>query len=154
MEELKMQIEALQKALAAVTARVEELANATPAVKADVVEALSAQVKGLEGKIVVFSADLAAENGKRDKAALLESAARDGKVVALTAEAVSKLSVSDLQAHVATLTPSIPLNRRTPASAATLDGHGISLIEQYNAIQDPLKRIEFFRANRSKISAL
>lgn len=51
---------------------------------------------------------------KRDKQAVLDRARMEGKVVALNADAVAKLSATDLQAHVDALAVTVPLAARTP----------------------------------------
>jgi phage I-like protein len=67
------------------------------------VAALSATLEGIKQSIV-----------DRDKADVLAGALRSGKVVALNAEAVAKLSVDDLRKHVEALQVTVPLSARTP----------------------------------------
>lgn len=78
-------------------------------------EALNAALKPVQDSVVSLSARFEQELEKRDKTALLERAAREGKVVALSAEAVGKLSVADLTAHVDGLKATVPLSAKTPA---------------------------------------
>lgn len=59
-------------------------------------------------------APLRAEVDAQRKAAVLLGARLEGKVVALNAEAIGKLSVADLEAHVAALKPTVPLSALTP----------------------------------------
>ena len=82
--------------------------------------------------------------------AVLEAAARDGKVVALSADAVEKLSVEDLRAHVEKLTPTVPLSAHTPRHLRESKDLTM-LMAEYNAIQDPQKRAEFYEKNREKM---
>jgi len=58
---------------------------------------------------------LKTELEKRDKDSVLMNARIEGKVVALNAEAVGKLSLDDLKAHVAALPVTVPLSATTPA---------------------------------------
>ncbi len=79
--------------------------------------AVDALVKPVADKVVALSALLdgvKADILQRDKAAVLADARRAGKVVALNAEAVGKLSVDDLRKHVEALPVTVPLAARTP----------------------------------------
>jgi len=75
------------------------------------VKPLSTQVEALSASEVAFKLELE----KRDKQSLLDQAGREGKVVALNADAVGKLTVDDLKAHVAALPVTVPLSARTPS---------------------------------------
>ena len=70
----------------------------------------NAKVSTLEAALAGLQADLA----RRDRTAILERAAREGKVVALSPEAVEKLSIAELDAHVKQVPVTVPLERRTP----------------------------------------
>ena len=76
------------------------------AVKAAVAEA----VKPIEEKVAALSASAVAHA----KADLIAEAAREGKVIALGADALEKLSVEDLKATIAKTAVTVPLSARTP----------------------------------------
>ena len=76
------------------------------AVKAAVAEA----VKPIEEKVTALSAAAVAH----EKADLISEAAREGKVIALGADALEKLSVEDLKATIAKTAVTVPLSARTP----------------------------------------
>jgi phage I-like protein len=109
---------------------------------AGLVAGLTAHGKSIE--------QLSAEITRRDKDAILERAAYDGKLVCLDAGAVAALSVQQLRDHVAKLQATVPVRPRTPG-AMPLDQSGLSIIEQYNAIKDPAARAAFYDAHRSEI---
>ena len=103
--------EAIQAALdeAAKKPAQEENAEAlSAAVKAAVAEA----VKPIEEKVAALSA--AAES--HEKQDLLSEAAREGKVVALGADALAKISVADLKATIEKTPVTVPLSAKTPAT--------------------------------------
>ena len=77
-------------------------------VKAAVAEA----VKPIEERVAALSA-AALEHEKAD---LVAAAAREGKVVALGADALAKLSVEDLKATIAKTAVTVPLSAKTPAT--------------------------------------
>ena len=60
------------------------------------------------------------------KQALITSACAAGKVISLSDEAIAKLSVADLSAHIETLKPSVPLGRQTPKDAGVLAGNDMA----------------------------
>ena len=78
------------------------------AVKAAVAEA----VNPIKEQVAALSA-AAVDHEKRD---LIAEAAREGKVVALSADALAKLSVEDLKATIAKTAVTVPLSARTPAT--------------------------------------
>lgn len=78
------------------------------AVKAAVAEA----VKPIEEKVAALSA-AAVTHEKQD---LIAEAAREGKVVALSADALAKISVADLKATIDKTPVTVPLSARTPTS--------------------------------------
>ena len=90
--------EELQAAADAAQAKAKEAAEA-----ASEQEALSARVEALE-------------KGREEdaKQRVLLSARMEGKQVSLSADAVAKLSVKDLEDHVASLPVTVPLNAVTP----------------------------------------
>ena len=78
------------------------------AVKAAVAEA----VKPIEEKVAALSAAAVAH----EKQDLVAEAAREGKVVALSADALEKISVEDLKATIAKTAVTVPLSARTPTT--------------------------------------
>ncbi len=85
----------------------EKKAEFDAAVKAAVAEA----VKPIEEKVAALSAAAVAH----EKADLVAEAAREGKVVALGADALAKISVEDLKATIAKTAVTVPLSARTPS---------------------------------------
>lgn len=106
--------EAIQAALAKALGRKPDenqearQAAMSAAVKAAVAEA----VKPIQEQVAALSAAAVAHE-KRD---LVAEAAREGKVVALSAEALGKLSVEDLKATIAKTAVTVPLSAKTPAT--------------------------------------
>lgn len=106
--------EAIQAALAKALGRKPDenqearQAAMSAAVKAAVAEA----VKPIQEQVAALSAAAVAHE-KRD---LVAEAAREGKVVALSAEALAKLSVEDLKATIAKTAVTVPLSAKTPAT--------------------------------------
>lgn len=106
--------EAIQAALAKALGRKPDenqearQAAMSAAVKAAVAEA----VKPIQGQVAALSAAAVAHE-KRD---LVAEAAREGKVVALSADALGKLSVEDLKATIAKTAVTVPLSAKTPAT--------------------------------------
>ena len=88
----------------------EQDAAFSAAVKAAVAEA----VKPINEKVVALSA--AAE--AHEKADLIAEAAREGKVIALGADAIGKITVEDLKATIAKTPVTVPLNAKTPTNLA------------------------------------
>jgi hypothetical protein len=107
--------EDLSKALKVALTKTEE---PTPeALNVAIGKVVAAALKPVADQVVALSASEKAFKGeleKRDKAAILDAAGREGKVVALSAEAIGKLSVADLTAHTAALPVTVPLTARTP----------------------------------------
>jgi uncharacterized coiled-coil protein SlyX len=118
--------------------KIETLSSAV-ATQAETIKTLSADVTALQADVL-----------KRDKQLVLDAAAREGKAVALSAEAVAKLSIEDLRAHVEKLVPTVPLSARTP-KAIRENKDVVALMAEYNAIQEPEKRAEFWDKNREKM---
>ena len=102
--------EAIQAAVAKVAEKKpeEDAAALSAAVKTAVAEA----VKPIEEKVAALSAAAVAH----EKADLIAEAAREGKVIALVADAIGKITVEDLKATIAKTPVTVPLNARTPAN--------------------------------------
>ena len=103
--------EAIQAALDAAgkkPTQEEQDAALSAAVKAAVAEA----VKPINEKVAALSA--AAE--AHEKADLIAEAAREGKVIALGADAIGKITVEDLKATIAKTPVTVPLNAKTPTT--------------------------------------
>ena len=111
--------EAIQAALDAAgkkPTQEEQDAALSAAVKAAVEEA----VKPIEEKVAALSAAAVAH----EKADLIAEAAREGKVIALGADAIGKITVEDLKATIAKTPVTVPLNAKTPSGlkpAAPID---------------------------------
>ena len=76
------------------------------AVKAAVAEAM----KPIEAKVAALSASAVAH----EKQDLIAEAAREGKVIALSADALEKIGVDDLKATIAKTAVTVPLSAQTP----------------------------------------
>lgn len=83
-------------------------------VRALIAQTVSAAITPLSTQVVDFGKELE----KRDKAAIIAGAKAQGKVVALNAESIAKLSVADLTAHVDALPVTVPLTALTPVTLA------------------------------------
>lgn len=106
--------EAIQAALAkALERKPDENQEARQAAMSAAVKAAVAEaVKPIQGQVAALSAAAVAHE-KRD---LVAEAARKGKVVALSADALAKLSVEDLKATIAKTAVTVPLSAKTPAT--------------------------------------
>lgn len=106
--------EAIQAALAkALGRKPDENPEARHAAMSEAVKAAVAEaVKPIKEQVASLSAAAVAHE-KRD---LIAEAAREGKVVALSAEALGKLSVEDLKATIAKTAVTVPLSAKTPAT--------------------------------------
>ena len=80
------------------------------AMSAAVKEAVAEAVKPIQEQVAALSASAVAH----EKQDLIAAAAREGKVIALSADALAKISVADLQATIAKTAVTVPLNARTP----------------------------------------
>ena len=80
------------------------------ALSAAVKEAVAEAVKPIQEQVAALSASAVAH----EKQDLIAAAAREGKVIALSADALAKISVEDLQATIAKTAVTVPLNARTP----------------------------------------
>ncbi len=106
--------EAIQAALAkALERKPDENQEARQAAMSEAVKAAVAEaVKPIQEQVAALSAAAVAHE-KRD---LVAEAAREGKVVALSADALAKLSVEDLKATIAKTAVTVPLSAKTPAT--------------------------------------
>lgn len=106
--------EAIQAALAkALERKPDENREARQAAMSAAVKAAVAEaVKPIQEQVAALSAAAVAHE-KRD---LVAEAAREGKVVALSADALAKLSVEDLKATIAKTAVTVPLSAKTPAT--------------------------------------
>lgn len=108
---------ALRETVTSLVARLETLEAQQKQRSADagagVLQALSAD---FAGKLTALSVDFDGRLAALAKRGILRDAAREGKVVALSAEAQAKLSPEELADHVARLTPTMPLGRLTTLS--------------------------------------
>ena len=86
----------------------EQKAALSAAVKTAVAEA----VKPIEEKVAALSAAAVAH----EKADLIAEAAREGKVIALGADAIGKITVEDLKATIEKTPVTVPLNAKTPTN--------------------------------------
>ena len=150
-KEIKAQMDALAAQFADLKKLVEGM---LPKEKAEEVTAMSAKVIAIETALTplkTLKADIDAAFAKRDKDALLVQAAFAGKVPTLTDEAIVKLSVEDLRAHVEMLPVTVPLQLRTTLFAPKPQAEEGNLLAQFNAITDPVKRGEFYEKNKGKM---
>ena len=105
----------------------EQKAALSAAVKAAVAEA----VKPINEKVAALSA--AAE--AHEKADLIAEAAREGKVVALGADAIEKITVEDLKATIAKTPVTVPLSAKTPTNIGERGmGNGEQIPEELRQI--------------------
>lgn len=106
--------EAIQAALAkALERKPDENQEARQAAMSAAVKAAVAEaVNPIKVQVAALSA-AAVAHAKRD---LIAEAAREGKVVALSADALAKLSVEDLKATIAKTAVTVPLSAKTPAT--------------------------------------
>ena len=102
--------EAIQAAVAKVAEKKPEVDAA--ALSAAVKTAVAEAVKPIEEKVAALSAAAVAH----EKADLIAEAAREGKVIALGADAIGKITVEDLKATIAKTPVTVPLNAKTPAN--------------------------------------
>lgn len=106
--------EAIQAALAkALERKPDENQEARQAAMSAAVKAAVAEaVKPIQEQVAALSAAAVAHE-KRD---LVAEAAREGKVVALSVDALAKLSVEDLKTTIAKTAVTVPLSAKTPAT--------------------------------------
>ena len=94
----------------------EQQAAMSAAVNAAVAEA----VKPIEENVAALSAASVAH----EKQDLIAEAAREGKVIALSADALAKISVEDLKTTIAKTAVTVPLNAKTPTTVKENAGGG------------------------------
>ena len=87
---------------------------------------------------------------ERAKDAVLESAVQQGKVVALEASVLEKMTVAEMTEHVKKLPVTVPLAARTPKTMKP-DPAANDMMAQFNAITDPAKRAQFYKENKAKL---
>lgn len=107
--------EAIQAALAKALEKKPEPENKEEqqaAMSAAVKTAVDEAVKPIQELVAELSASAVAH----EKQDLIAEAAREGKVVALSADALAKLSVEDLKATIAKTAVTVPLSAKTPAT--------------------------------------
>ena len=119
--------EAIQAAIDALLKKPEE---DKAALSAAVKEAVAEAVKPIEEKVAALSAAAVAH----EKQDLLAEAAREGKVVALSADAVEKISVDDLKATIAKTAVTVPLSARTPSFVKPTEGKPDDVPEEFRRI--------------------
>ena len=90
------------------------------ALSAAVREAVAEAVKPIKEQVAALSASAVAH----EKQDLIAAAARDGKVIALSAEALAKISVEDLQATITKTAVTVPLSAKTPGNMKEKTGEG------------------------------
>lgn len=123
--------EAIKAALAKALERKTEPNNEEQqaAMSAAVKEAVAKAVKPIQDQVVALSASAVA----RDKQDLIAAAAREGKVIALSADALAKISVDDLKATIAKTAVTVPLSARTPENMKEKPVEG-DVPEEFKAI--------------------
>ena len=104
--------EAIQAAFAKAAEKKPTQEDKDAALSAAVKEAVAEAMKPIEEKVAALSAAAVAH----EKADLVAEAAREGKVIALGADALEKLSVADLKATIAKTAVTVPLAAKTPAN--------------------------------------
>ena len=102
--------EAIQAAFEAAEAARPDTEKDKAALNAAVKEAVAEAMKPIEEKVVALSAAAVAH----EKADLIAEAAREGKVIALSADAIGKITVDDLKATIEKTPVTVPLNAKTP----------------------------------------
>jgi len=145
-QEADMDLEALSKEIAALKAEVAAL----QAKLGDSVAQIEQMSASTATKLEALSASADKRFEARERASIVEKAQSEGKVVALSVAAQAKLTVEELEGYCAALPVTVPVQRRTPGREPL--GAGASLIEQYNAIEEPAKRAAFFRENQKKLA--
>ena len=104
--------EAIQAALAEKFEKKPTEEEQKAALHAIVAKEVAEAFKPIEEKVAALSAAAVAH----EKADLIAEAAREGKVIALGADAIGKITVEDLKATIAKTPVTVPLNARTPAN--------------------------------------
>ena len=83
-------------------------------------EAVAEAVKPIQEQVAALSASAVAH----EKQDLIAAAAREGKVIALSADALAKIGVEDLKATIAKTAVTGPLNAQTPKTVKEKTGEG------------------------------
>lgn len=104
--------EAIQAALAEKFEKKPTEEEQKAALHAIVAKEVAEAFKPIEEKVAALSAAAVAH----EKADLIAEAAREGKVIALGADAIGKITVEDLKATIAKTPATVPLNAKTPAN--------------------------------------
>ena len=104
--------EAIQAALAEKFEKKPTEEEQAAALHAIVAKEVAEAFKPIEEKVAALSAAAVAH----EKADLIAEAAREGKVIALGADAIGKITVEDLKATIAKTPVTVPLNAKTPAN--------------------------------------
>ena len=109
--------EAIQAAVAKVAEKKPTQAEHSSAIKTEALDAavkaaVAEAVKPIEEKVAALSAAAVAH----EKADLIAEAAREGKVIALGADAIGKITVEDLKATIEKTPVTVPLNAKTPTN--------------------------------------
>lgn len=104
--------EAIQAALAEKFEKKPTEEEQKAALHAIVAKEVAEAFKPIEEKVAALSAAAVAH----EKADLIAEAAREGKVIALGADAVGKITVEDLKATIAKTPVTVPLNAKTPTN--------------------------------------
>ena len=104
--------EAIQAALAEKFEKKPTEEEQKAALHAIVAKEVAEAFKPIEEKVAALSAAAVAH----EKADLIAEAAREGKVIALGADAIEKLSVEDLKATIAKTAVTVPLSAKTPST--------------------------------------
>ena len=104
--------EAIQAALAEKFEKKPTEEEQAAALHAIVAKEVAEAFKPIEEKVAALSAAAVAH----EKADLIAEAAREGKVIALGADAIGKITVEDLKATIAKTPVTVPLAAKTPAN--------------------------------------
>ena len=102
--------EAIQAALAEKFEKKPTEEEQKAALHAIVAKEVAEAFKPIEEKVAALSAAAVAH----EKADLIAEAAREGKVIALSADAIGKITVDDLKATIEKTPVTVPLNAKTP----------------------------------------
>lgn len=114
---------ALSSDMAALKGQLATLGTQFAALSADKLQELVGGVVG--EKITPLSAAvdaLKAEGIEKEKSHLLDLARLEGKVVALTSDVVSKLSIAELKEQIEKIAPTVPLEQRTRTTGLSAGG--------------------------------
>ena len=103
--------------VAAMSAQVATIGQSSP-----ILTALSAEVETLKGSVLSFQAAL----DTRDRAAIVAQAAREGKVIPLSAEQIAASDLTVLSEMVGKLPVTVPIDRRTPAHVHAMSADAVS----------------------------